>query len=293
MVAAATAVWLATLISHGHHGGDGDAAHYLIITHSLAFDGDLDLTNDYGPGTHLVFEGTLEPGSHAHVRESALRPVHDVGLPLIAAPFFRVTYELADRLATSLSPEVMRRTKMTPSIVFRHFVSLQMIAVAVVLGLWLFALFNESCPGHERTAAFVAVVAVLSPPILPLAFSFFTELPSAVVALGACQIIRRHPRPRPVIAFAVGALASFLILLHIRNVGLAAARVAPLAIRRTGVAYRAGGWNPDAARDPRDVHVLDVGTLALDAPRPSRWCVRSVDLRRACRGDASSRWTAV
>ena len=170
MVVAAIATWLATLISHGHHGGDGDAAHYLIITHSLAFDGDLDLANDYGPGTRLVFEGTLEPGSHARPHGSALRPVHDIGLPLIAAPLFRLTYLLADRLAASLSPEIMRRTKMTPSIVFRHFVSLQMIAIAVVLGLWLFALFNESRPGHERTAAFLAVAALLSPPLLAMGF---------------------------------------------------------------------------------------------------------------------------
>jgi hypothetical protein len=164
MVVAAIAIWLATLISHGHHGGDGDAAHYLIITHSLAFDGDLDLANDYGPGTRLVFEGTLEPGSHARPHGSALRPVHDIGLPLIAAPLFRLTYSLADRLAASLSPEIMRRTKMTPSIVFRHFVSLQMIAIAMVLGLWLFALFNESCPGHRRTAAFLAVAVVPATP---------------------------------------------------------------------------------------------------------------------------------
>src|SRR5262245_60252522 len=80
VVALTIVIWVATLISHGHPGGEGDAPHYLIIAHSLAFDGDLDLSNDYGAGTKLVFEGTLAPELHARPSGSALRPVHDVGL---------------------------------------------------------------------------------------------------------------------------------------------------------------------------------------------------------------------
>ena len=36
------------LITHGTHAGTGDEPHYLAITHSIAFDGDLDLANNYG-----------------------------------------------------------------------------------------------------------------------------------------------------------------------------------------------------------------------------------------------------
>lgn len=34
------------LITHGTHAGEGDEPHCLTMAHSLAFDHDLDLTND-------------------------------------------------------------------------------------------------------------------------------------------------------------------------------------------------------------------------------------------------------
>ena len=54
-LAALRARWLALvvvlvlwgLITHGTYAGTGDEPHYQIMAHSLAFDRDLDLTNDY------------------------------------------------------------------------------------------------------------------------------------------------------------------------------------------------------------------------------------------------------
>ena len=54
------------LITHGTHAGTGDEPHYLAIAHSIAFDGDLDLANNYGANEPLVGGGVLQP--EAHVR---------------------------------------------------------------------------------------------------------------------------------------------------------------------------------------------------------------------------------
>jgi hypothetical protein len=229
-VALAIVLWVASLISHGHPGGEGDAAHYLIIAHSLAFDGDLDLSNDYEAGTKLVFEGALKPELHARPSGLALRPVHDIGLPLLAAPIFRVTYEAAEGLVAVLPPEFMRRSRMTPSIVLRHLISLEMSLAAAALGLLLFR-FCVRLHG-ERAGLSAAIVALLciSPPLMPLSFAFFTELPSALAAFAIFLAINRQ-RPSLAAAVAIGFAAAFLLLLHVRNVGLSLALVALAAHR--------------------------------------------------------------
>src|SRR5258706_292105 len=50
---------LASLITHSTHIGTGDEPHYLAIAHSLAFDWDLDLANNYGAAAPLLIYGVL------------------------------------------------------------------------------------------------------------------------------------------------------------------------------------------------------------------------------------------
>ena len=93
------------LITHGTHAGTGDEPHYLAIAHSIAFDGDLDLANNYGANEPLVGGGVLQP--EAHVRpgvDGVARPVHDIGLPLVFAPFVRLAVPLTNAL-TRIVPE--------------------------------------------------------------------------------------------------------------------------------------------------------------------------------------------
>ena len=87
---------LAGLITHGNYAGSGDAVHYMVIARSIAFDRDFDLGNDYGDTARhhprSARMHTRVPGANG-----ALRPVHDVGLPLIAAPSFGAAYRTRRR----------------------------------------------------------------------------------------------------------------------------------------------------------------------------------------------------
>ena len=56
------ALVLAGLITHGTYAGTGDEPHYLAIAHSLAFDGDLDVANNYGASEPLIAGGSLDAG---------------------------------------------------------------------------------------------------------------------------------------------------------------------------------------------------------------------------------------
>ena len=89
------------LITHGTFAGSGDEPHYMMIAHSLAFDADLDLANNYRDAT-LIGAGTLVPEAHALEREGRLRPVHDIGMPLALAPVVRLAYSTAERLGNVL-----------------------------------------------------------------------------------------------------------------------------------------------------------------------------------------------
>ena len=89
------------LITHGTFAGSGDEPHYLTTSYSLAFDGDADLSNNYeSPGTLIGGPQGLEAGLHVRAGpDGVLRPIHDVGMPLVFAPYVRVAHSAAVTLS--------------------------------------------------------------------------------------------------------------------------------------------------------------------------------------------------
>ena len=223
------ALVLLGFITHSTNAGSGDEPHYLAIAHSIAFDGDLDLANNYGANEPLIAGGGLVPENHVHEGTGGIvRPVHDVGLPLLFAPVARVVRPAAAWLAATAPESLMRRARLTPTVLYRQVISLVMIAVAC----WMAGVLFQTCVelGASSRAAFAtALIAVLSPPLLVYSTLFFTELPSAAIALLA---FRRTHTALPVSVrgwLLIGAAIGLLVLLHVRNIGLAMA-LALLAI---------------------------------------------------------------
>ena len=216
-------LWLWGFGTHGTHAGTGDEPHYLVIAHSLAFDHDLDLSNNYGALEPLIAGGHLVP--EGHVREmpdGALRPVHDIGLPLIFAPVVRVLAPLTARLARTIPEPLMRSAKLEPTTLYRHAIGLAMIVPALLLAVLLFnhLLALGARLTHPARGAFAATLLLMaSPPLLAYSTLFFTELISALLAFFAFTrlLSRRDSGPA---WLALGGLIGFLLLLHIRNVGL-------------------------------------------------------------------------
>ena len=217
------ALVLLGLITHSSNAGSGDEPHYLAIAHSIAFDGDLDLANNYGPSEPLIAGGGL--GRDGHVREGAggiVRPVHDVGMPLLFAPVVRVLRPIAARLSASAPEWLMRRARLTPTVLYRHLISFVMIGVAV----WMAGKLFDTCvelDASERAAAGATLIAVLSPPLLVHSTLFFTELPSAAVALFVFRRTLTAPPTSDRGWLLTGAAIGLLVLLHVRNGGLAVA----------------------------------------------------------------------
>lgn len=225
LVATVLIVW--GLITHGTYAGSGDEPHYLMIARSLAFDGDLDLVNDYAAPDNLVGGGTLAPEAHLRPgRSGMLRPVHDIGLPVMAAPLVRVMYPLSLWVDGAVPRQWMQRARLNASLLLRHQLSLVMAIVAgwIAVEIWR-ALTKVGLSSGEAFGW--ALLLTASPPILSYSFLFFTELVAALIVL----ICVRHifePTRSPGGWLLTGALVGWLTFLHIRN--------GPISLALAGVA---------------------------------------------------------
>ena len=213
------------LITHGTHAGSGDELHYLMMARSIAFDGDFRLANDYDDPRNLVGAGTAKAEAHLRPgRDGVPRPVHDIGLPLLAAPFVRVMYPLAEWLSRRLPPEWMTKAKLNASLLLRHQISL---AMAILAGLLTIEIARAllAIGIAERHAFWWALLFGLSPPLLSFSFLFFTELVAALIVMVS---LRRITQPSSAGAewLLTGVLVGLLTLVHIRNGPLSFALVA-------------------------------------------------------------------
>jgi hypothetical protein len=222
---------LAGLLTHSTYAGSGDEPHYLAIAHSLAFDFDLDLSNNYGASEPLIADGKLDPERHTPPGMDGIpRPVHDIGMPLLFAPYVRVARPAASWLTASLSPSMLARMRVTPTVLYRHTISLAMIIVSALLAMQMFDVFSRiGVP--PRAAFWSALLIALSPPLLILGILFFTEVLSALVCLWVFRQIVLDARGGALQWMLAGVAAGFLLLVHIRNIGIVLALVGLAAIR--------------------------------------------------------------
>lgn len=207
------------LITHGTFAGSGDEPHYLAVAHSIAFDSDFDLSNNYGDAEPLIAGGALTP--EAHVRPGVggvMRPVHDVGLPMLFAPYVRVAVPLTNFLSRTIPPGVLQRAKLNPGLLYRHLLSLAMITLTAILaGLMFDTLIAVGAPA--RFAFATALIVTLSPPLLIFAILFFTELLSALLCFAVFRSIVITPTTGARAWAIVGLAAGTLFLVHARNIG--------------------------------------------------------------------------
>lgn len=213
------------LMTHGNYAGSGDEPHYLAIAHSVAFDGDFDLANNYGANEPLVGAGVLQP--EAHVRPGArgvARPVHDVGMPVLFAPYVRLAVPITNALTRAIPESTLQRARLNPPLLYRHFISLAMIVVAVVLARLMFMSILGLGASPNGAMGMTALLA-LSPPLVVFSILFFTELLSALLCFFVfTQIVLWGARGTGR-WWWLGCATGFLFLVHARNIGL----VIPLA----------------------------------------------------------------
>lgn len=195
----------------------GDEPHYLLAAESIAFDGDLDLANDYGSRERtlrVVNVFPLSPLPHAADYDGSgrLRPLHGVGLSALLAP------------AVGLGGLTGAR--------------LLLLFIAALLADQLFRLLRDlQFKRPYRLAAWVAVVGCS--PLLVFASQVYPEVPAALLIVVALRVMIRHAASPP--ALVLGASAGVaLVWLHVRYLPLAMGVFAGLLIAAARARARPG-----------------------------------------------------
>lgn len=165
-------VYLAILPwSTSHHPPDGDEPYYLLITHSLAYDLDADLTNNYARNDAEAFlDRPLEPQLGDPVGPAGqLYSRHNALLPLVLAPAYRLA-----GLAGAL-------------------VGMTLLAAALAWAtLKLGRHYVAELPGPALVA--YALVAFASPLVL-YSYQVWVEVPATLLSVWALdQILALRPR---------------------------------------------------------------------------------------------------
>ncbi|HEX4966766.1 MAG TPA: hypothetical protein VF173_38505 [Thermoanaerobaculia bacterium] len=152
-------VYLALLPwSAGHRQVDGDEPYYLLVTHSLAYDFDADLTNNYAHGDWRHFMSrpiAPQPGDPVGTHGERYSR-HNEMLPLMLVPAYRVAGKMG-ALATMAA----------------------LTAALAWLVLRLARHYSPERPG-ETLAAYA--LAAFGPPLLLYSYQVWVEVPAALLA---------------------------------------------------------------------------------------------------------------
>ncbi len=140
---------------------DGDEPYYLLLTHSLAYDLDSDLTNNYEQGDSLEFMARrIDPQLGDPVGANGERySRHNMALPLLLAPAYR--------LMGAYGALIM------------------MAAITAALALLILRLGDHYFPERPAACLWTASVAALSPPLLLYSYQVWVEVPAALLVATA------------------------------------------------------------------------------------------------------------
>jgi len=217
----------------GHRQPDGDEPFYLLITHSLAYDLDVDLANNYaGEDWRRFMERPIEPQLGDPVGAAGeVFSRHNPFLPLLLVPGYR----LAGRWGAMAT----------------------MAVLTALLAWMLLRLGHRYAPRRPGAVLLAYGLFAFAPPLLVYSYQIWVEVPAALLlAIALDRLLAPHRRPwgrREALLLALPLVALPLLKLRLALVALP---LAFLAWRRARPGRRAAGWI---------VGVLAVGLGALFA----------------------------
>lgn len=147
-----------------------DEPHYLLITQSLLYDGDLDLRNDYEGDRYSAFYPARLPDMHGVEVGRAVYPIRDLALPLLSV----LPFAVAGRLG----------------------VLALMCLVGAALAFQLYMLLRD-LRFAPRVAFLAVATTTLTHPILTYTTQVYPDLVAALVFVTAVRLLRHGERATP------------------------------------------------------------------------------------------------
>ena len=155
----------------------GDEPHYLVITHSLAMDGDISLLNNYQEQHYRIFyDSILAKRTTASADKKREIPTFGLGMPLFLAPWYKSIY--------GSSPHKL--------------VSYLRVVICLVAALGIFQLLSLGLDLNGNPAASFLITAgvAFSSPLVTYSSQFYPEIFAFLLLLTALRTIRnrnQHP----------------------------------------------------------------------------------------------------
>jgi hypothetical protein len=150
----------------------GDEPHYLLYSHSLVFDGDADLANNYDQATiqrYFPYYTRLDPHGREYLGDGTLHSIHYLGLPLLIAPIIWAGGGL-DAVRTL------------------------MILLSALLALQLFWLLRDIHIAGTGDIWLAWVATALALPMVMFSGQVYPELPGALIIVSCLRVLIR-PQP--------------------------------------------------------------------------------------------------
>jgi hypothetical protein len=187
----------------------GDEPHYLVITHSLAIDGDISLLNNYKEQHYRIFyPSILAKRTTASADKSREIPTFGLGMPLFLTPWYRWFYEYApEKLVAYLR---------------------MVICLVAAFGIFQLLSFGFELTGRFWIAAWITAGAALASPIITYSSQFYPEIFGFVLLITALRsLYKKHILSTLLLSLIPG----MLMWLHPKYLALAVVLTAITAVQ--------------------------------------------------------------
>lgn len=184
----------ATLISQGMVFS-GDEPHYLLITHSLLLDGDLNLKNNYSSHDYRIYMRpwvTIKP--HLAPKTEGKYSFHSPGVSLLVFPFYSLGYFLR-------------------GFWLHFFTRMAMTLWGALLGLQVYLFLSDFKVGEKISLLTWAIFSFTSP-IFFYSFHLYPEIPAALISIYVFRKLFFLNSAKPGKLFLLGLLTTSLLWLH-------------------------------------------------------------------------------
>jgi hypothetical protein len=198
----------------------GDEPHYLVVTHSLLTDGDLDLSNNYQEKDFTLFYVGSELDPHVKIGpDGGTYPAHTIGLSLVLLPAYALGY-----LASIGHAGVL------------YFLTLMASLLAANAYLLCYEVTDR-----KFSSLLAWVITAFTVPVMHYSFQVYPESLGALLLVWSLRHIRRRRQTSPLVWLLVGACIAFLPWLVTRFVLLSLV-LGAAALWAIAVADRPRAW---------------------------------------------------
>ncbi|MCC7371769.1 MAG: hypothetical protein IT306_25345 [Chloroflexi bacterium] len=177
----------------------GDEPHYILYSHSLVFDHDADLANNYDRATvqrYFPYYGQLDPHGREYLGDGTIHSIHYLGVPLLISPIILAGGGLAAVRAL-------------------------MLLLSALLAYQVFGLLKDTRLGSGGYVWLAWIATALCMPMLTFSGQVYPEFPGALLIVSCLRVLlRTRPTHRALVLAMLGA--AVLPWLHFRFIVFAA-----------------------------------------------------------------------